>query len=199
MYALKGFSAFKDQTYPELASKYKELKLTQKPKTLFITCSDSRILPNHITNTGPGDLFCIRNAGNFIASKEELTGPDSNVATIEYGVNILAVKEIVVCGHARCGAVDAGINQDVDTNTELGKYLTQFKDIKSLFKQGEISDLKEAIVVNVKKQIRNLMSYDFIAEKVNKGELLLSGWYYDFEVGDVEVVHSEGKLNGEIQ
>lgn len=196
MYALKGLHAFKCQTYPKFADKFKKLKFSQSPKTLFITCSDSRILPHHLTNTGPGELFCIRNAGNFIQHQDKLISANSDVATVQYAVEILEVKEIVVCGHARCGAVDAGIKEGLNLQGELAKYLEQFSELKDRYQNGDISDLKGAVIANVVQQMENLMSHDFIQKKIVSQKLALSGWYYEFETGEVEVIAQNDPLKG---
>lgn len=197
-HALKGFQKYKGRLHPELKPKFQELKFSQKPKTLFITCADSRILPNHITQTGPGDLFTVRNAGNTINAKDALTGPCANIASVEYGISILKIEEIVICGHAQCGAIDAALNQVPNVNTELGRYLTQFEHLKEAQRRGEITDLKSATIYNVKKQIENLLTYDFIVKRIESHELVISGWYYDFAQGEVEIVESIGELQGEL-
>jgi len=106
----QGFEKFLDSVQPQMQSIYSELTSGQSPETLFITCSDSRISPNLITQTDPGEIFVIRNAGNIVPKPG--TGELAIEGTIEYAVQALKVKNIVVCGHAKCGAVGGLLDLD---------------------------------------------------------------------------------------
>ena len=98
---LRGVHRFQEEVYPPLAGHYRTIaESQQKPRALFITCSDSRILPNVITQCDPGDLFLIRNAGNIIPPYGALSGGET--ATIEYAVSVLGVSHVILCGHTHC-------------------------------------------------------------------------------------------------
>ncbi len=187
MYALKGYNKFKQDKLASYASKMDELKSGQQPPTLFITCSDSRIMPNEMTSTTFGELFVIRNAGNTIPAAAKGNG-NADAATLEYGVKALKVKEIVVCGHSSCGAIGAlisGVPQD--QLPFVHSYLAELENLKfEISKEG--LDLKGGIMRNIKTQMQNVLSYSFVKEAVDRGELSVSGWYYNIENGEVELV-----------
>jgi len=98
-----GINSFQSSIQPDMQGHFSELEKGQSPETLFITCSDSRISPNLLTQTQPGEIFVIRNAGNLVPLPG--TGELAVEATIQYAVEVLKVKHVVVCGHAKCGAL----------------------------------------------------------------------------------------------
>jgi len=154
---------------------FEKLAESQNPKILFITCSDSRVCPGQMTNTKPGDLFIIRNAGNVIMGKPDL-------ATIEYAVVKLNVKWIIVCGHKECGAIHAVKHPDsADGSIYLKSYVNEI--IKE-FKEKDLNkSVNELAIVNVKNQIKILKSMSFIKNKLNKKQIKLYGVIYDFKKG----------------
>jgi carbonic anhydrase len=165
----------------------------QAPATLFITCSDSRIVPELITQTAPGELFVLRNAGNLVPPwTAEHTG---EAATIEYAVKVLKVREIVVCGHSHCGAMQALLNpESVAELPAVKQWLTHaqrtLEEIANLPLEGEGSDESEdllttAVKCNVIVQLAHLRTYPAVAETEDRGELVLHGWYYRFETGEL--------------
>lgn len=190
--ALKRFETYAKESFPKLQDKLGKLQDGQEPKILFITCSDSRVMPTQMTNSEAGELFVIRNAGNLIPAYSD-SNSSSEALTIEYAVEVLKVEEIVVCGHVKCGAM-AGI---LDLNElkglkEVHKHLlncsNQFTkhDLERLRASEEReSSLEELIELNVKQQMNNLLSYEFINQKVNSGELKIYGWVYDFINGKI--------------
>ena len=105
---VQGTLIFQDQVFPNMKGLFRELATSQKPSALFITCSDSRVVPELLTQQNPGDIFVIRNAGNIIPSYS--AEPGGVTATVEYAVAVLGVKDIVVCGHSDCGAMTAVAN-----------------------------------------------------------------------------------------
>src|SRR5690242_17591092 len=109
---VQGLHQFQSQVFASHKDLFERLGKTQAPETLFITCSDSRIDPNLITQTGPGELFILRNVGNLVARYDEHVG--STAAAIEFAVMALKVKEIIVCGHSNCGAMKAVLEPDSD-------------------------------------------------------------------------------------
>ena len=189
MSALKGYQVFSKETLPKITNKLAKLKNGQAPKTLFITCSDSRICPNTITNTDFGELFVLRNAGNSLPRANEEQG-DGDKGTLEFAVKALKVKEIVVCGHTHCGAVGAVVSGVEEKQMPfLARYLERFEPLKkTIEKQG--LDGEKAVEENILFQLENLLSYDFVKEKVESGELELHGWLYTVESGDAKVVKS---------
>ena len=104
---IKGVLDFQKYAFPERQALFNSLADTQNPEVLFITCSDSRIDPNLVTQTHPGDLFICRNAGNVVPPHSTSTG--SMTASIEYAVAVLGVKHIIICGHTNCGAMKGAL------------------------------------------------------------------------------------------
>lgn len=187
MNAQKGYQKFKSNTLPALKPKLKTFKDGQSPKTFFITCSDSRVCPNTITDTCFGELFVVRNAGNTVPSPSAAKG-DANKATLEYAVQALKVEEIVVCGHTKCGAVGALMS---GVNSKELPYLNDYLGaLEGLKKQAELKRLEGDDVVreNVRQQVENILAYSFVRKKVEAGELRVEGWMYDIESGEMEVI-----------
>ena len=178
-----GIEKFQTLVYPQMQRDFDELKSGQAPETLFITCSDSRIDPNLVTQTKPGELFVIRNAGNIVPKPG--TGELSVEATIQYAVEVLKVKQIVVCGHSHCGAVTGLLNlESLDSMPAIKDWVK--KSEKVVEKLNDQSSVSEAIQVNVQLQLEHLMEYPYVASAVKAGQLELHGWVYHFESGQVE-------------
>ena len=187
MYAYKGYESFKNNTLKNKTDELAKLKDGQSPNTLFITCSDSRICPNELTSTTQGELFVIRNAGNSIPHVND-SHANADAATLEYAVKVLGVKEIVVCGHTHCGAIGA-LMGGVDSN-QLGlisSYLGKLDKLKELSFSKKLS-VEETIQENVRFQISNIESYDFVKNAIKDKGLKVYGWVYGIENGIVEQI-----------
>jgi len=156
----------------------------QSPHTLFITCSDSRISVNELTCSKAGEVFVIRNAGNLIDPYDE-QAPSKESLTVEYAVQVLGVKEIVVCGHIGCGAM--GAIKDYESVNELKLVKQGLKPLVEDYTKKEATKLSldDLIAFNVKEQIKKLASYPYIKEKQDNGTLTISGWVYNFSTGDI--------------
>jgi carbonic anhydrase len=174
-------------------ARYRELFETlatrgQNPETLFITCSDSRVVPNLITGTDPGELFTIRNVGNIVPHPSL---PGGTAAGIEYAVSVLGVQNIVVCGHTHCGAVRALMTPQSITQLPLvHKWLSQADRVRELVEEryahleGEERE-RAAVEENVLVQLEHLREFSFVSEPLAAGKLRLSGWVYKIETGEV--------------
>jgi carbonic anhydrase len=189
---LQGVRVFQHRVFPERRKHFEELAKGQAPSTLFITCSDSRIVPEMVTQTGPGELFVLRNAGNLVPSWDaEHTG---EAATIEYAVKVLKVREIVVCGHSHCGAMQGLLNpSSVEDLPAVKQWLSHasrtLEEVANLPLYGEGSDsaddlLTTAVKCNVIVQLAHLRTYPAVAEAEAQGKLELLGWFYRFETGE---------------
>lgn len=160
----------------------------QTPETLFITCSDSRVLPNHITGSGPGELFIVRNVGNLIPKLDLIGGTAS---ALEYGVQVLGVSHVIVCGHTKCGAIEAMMEPERTEKLPLvRRWLQQTKRVREVIVQryGDLTPEAQRIAAveeNVLLQLENLREYDFIRDKMDQGKLQISGWVFDVETGNV--------------
>ncbi|MEV6637625.1 bifunctional SulP family inorganic anion transporter/carbonic anhydrase [Actinoplanes sp. NPDC051470] len=158
----------------------------QQPEQLFITCADSRVVPNLITGSGPGDLFCVRNVGNIVPV---FGAPDSSVgAAIEYAVDVLGVSVITVCGHSGCGAVRAMMSGGAPLDTSLGRWLSKART--------DVADDNEesCIAANVVQQLANLRTYPSVAAAITEGRLRLAGLYFDLAQTRMYTVDEEQGL-----
>ena len=162
----------------------------QKPEALFITCSDSRINPNLITQTQPGELFILRNAGNIIPPHGTACSGES--ATVEFAIAELNIRDIIVCGHSHCGAVKALLNVD-SIRERLPAVYTWLQNAEATrrivkSKYEELSDvdlLNVAIQENVLVQIENLRTHPAVAVGLSRGEVKLHAWVYKMETGQI--------------
>lgn len=162
----------------------------QKPETLFITCCDSRVVPNLITSSDPGELFIIRNIGNIVPSVERgVLGGVS--AAIEYATEVLEVTDIIVCGHTQCGAIDAILNPaSVAHLPFVSRWIGESASIPKLIEdrygmlEGEARKTA-AVQENVLVQLENLKSFKFVERRLETGLLKISGWVFKIGTGDV--------------
>lgn len=192
-----GVVKFQNEVYPAKKDLFEKLSLGQEPEALFITCSDSRIETAMITQTEPGDLFIIRNAGNIVPPHTTHTG--GTTASIEFAVAALKVPHIVVCGHTECGAMKGAMNRDgltglphirewlsyseaaVDIVHELGTDLSDAEKMNMLLEQ------------NVILQLQHLKTHPKVATRIAKGDLQLHGWVYDIKTGEVHAYDEDQK------
>ncbi|MGI1660210.1 MAG: carbonic anhydrase [Desulfitobacterium sp.] len=189
---IDGIVNFRKVDFETHKNLFKELKHGQKPHTLFITCSDSRIDPNMITGTLPGELFIIRNVANIIPPYRETTEYAGTTSAIEYAVQMLEVENIIVCGHSNCGGCSAALNasEKLADLPHTKKWLELIEPVKNRILAEFSADQPEAREwmmeqVNVVEQLRHLMTYPFIYDKVMSRQLILSGWHYIIETGEV--------------
>lgn len=165
----------------------------QNPRTLFIGCSDSRVIPDLIVQSRPGDLFVVRNVGNFVAPYKPDEDFHSTAAGIEYAVGVLEVSEIIICGHSHCGAIAALYNPTCDTAmVHTAKWLTLGEKAKSMamLALGENAVHEELLrateQLSVVTQIENLLTYPYVKKLVEEEKLFIHGWCYDIETGGIE-------------
>lgn len=196
---IKGFEKFHEEIYQNKQKLFKKLAHHQEPQALFITCSDSRINPHLLTQTEPGDLFILRNAGNLIPPYGALIG--GTTATIEFGVSVLKVKEIVVCGHTDCGAMKALLNPELmEGLPAVREWLRNAESTSQIMKEiyphlkGEklfAATIKE----NVLMQLEHLRTHPAVAKRLRGGDLKLHGWIYSIATGEVWLYDStQGKF-----
>ncbi|MFZ2890356.1 carbonic anhydrase [Sulfuricurvum sp.] len=169
------------------------VKEGQNPRALFIGCSDSRVIPDLIIQSNPGDLFVIRNVGNFVAPYKPDEDFHSTAAGIEYAVGVLEVSEIIICGHSHCGAIEALYKTTCDTSMiHTAKWLTLGEKAKkmallALGEEAKKEDLLRATEhLSIVTQIENLLTYPYVKKLVDEDKLFIHGWYYDIETGGIE-------------
>ncbi|WP_433335965.1 SulP family inorganic anion transporter [Spirillospora sp. CA-294931] len=171
-----------------------ELAFEQKPEHLFITCVDSRVVPNIITASGPGDLFINRNVGNMIPRYGSRTPDDSVAATVEYATNVLDIRTITVCGHSNCGAMAALLagGTEVDHLPSLSRWLKHGNHSLARYLAAEPdadqSPLARLCQINVMQQLDNLLTYPWLRNRVDAGKLELVGLYLDLESAEVRIL-----------
>jgi len=165
----------------------------QSPKALFIGCSDSRVIPDLMVQAEPGDLFVIRNVGNFVPPYKPDEDFHATASGIEYAVSVLEVGDIIICGHTHCGAC-ASLYQEIKDPSlvhtkkwlELGKSAKQ----SAILSLGADADKEELLRLTEKlsiiKQIENILTYPNVKERFEKGTLSIHGWLYDIETGKIE-------------
>ncbi|MFJ8960948.1 SulP family inorganic anion transporter [Lentzea sp. NPDC102401] len=190
---LRGMHEFERRSAPLVRPFLHELAVHgQRPQQLFITCADSRVVPNLITTSGPGDLFCVRNIGNLVPMPS--AGDSSVGAAIEYAVEILNVSTIVVCGHSDCGAMKALVNGSASRGSHLHSWLRNAEPSLIRFHAPTspgCTDLPVAdrlAVANVAQQLDNLLSHPSVREAIAAGTLTLKGMYFDISNARVYLV-----------
>jgi carbonic anhydrase len=187
---IRGLREFKTSYFSSHQDLFERLSHGQKPRVLFITCSDSRIVPNLITQAEPGELFVIRNAGNIIPPFGAANGGEG--AAVEYAIHALGIQQIIVCGHSHCGAMK-GLLQLGSLEEEMPlvyDWLKHAEATRRLVKenyQGFSKDelLEIAIAENVLTQIENLKTYPVVHSRLYQGKLSIYGWVYLIETGEI--------------
>jgi carbonic anhydrase len=187
---LDGLRRFQTEYFNEHRELFAELAHGQSPRVLFITCSDSRIDPNLITQAQLGDLFVIRNAGNMIPPFGATNGGEG--AAVEYAVQALNIEEIIVCGHSHCGAMKGLLKMSklAEEMPLVYNWLKQAEATRRLVKENykdlEGEELLElTIAENVLNQLENLHTYPVIRSRMHQGKLSLNAWIYRIESGEV--------------
>ncbi|MCH0561662.1 MULTISPECIES: carbonic anhydrase [unclassified Streptomyces] len=156
----------------------------QSPQVLFITCSDSRVVPALITGARPGELFELRTAGNIVPPYVSGT-PSGETATIEYAVNVLGVRDVVVCGHSHCGAVGALVRgEDLAAVPAVRDWLAHAAEDPGV-SDPQDPTVAEAVQNHVLTQLLRLRSYPCVEQRLTSGLLRLHGWYYEVHTGAV--------------
>ncbi|MFJ8160142.1 carbonic anhydrase [Streptomyces sp. NPDC096136] len=185
-----GVARFQRDVFPAKAELFAHLAAHHTPRTLFIGCSDARVVPELITGSEPGDLFVIRTAGNLAPAH----GPaaDGVAASVEYAVASLGVEEIVVCGHSGCGAMTAlAEGHDLSGAPAVAAWLRHARPSRS--RTTAAGDVPALVRQNVLDQLANLATHPSVARALAQGELSLHGWVYDIPTGRVEDLTAPGR------
>lgn len=194
---LHGVHQFHAQVFQREREFFDNLVAGQSPSALFVTCSDSRVDPNLITQSGSGELFVLRNAGNIVPPYGASNGGEA--ATIEYAVAALGVRDIVICGHSRCGAINALLHPENARSLPLvSNWLNHAETTRRIVAEnyGDATgdDLLEiAVQEHVLMQIENLQTHPAVAVKLQRGELTLHAWVYRLESGQILTYSSEDR------
>ncbi|MGX1907327.1 carbonic anhydrase [Streptomyces phaeochromogenes] len=178
------------------SGEYRKLAEGQYPEALFITCSDSRVIPALITGARPGEIFELRNAGNIVPphGRQSASG---EAATIEYALEVLGVQDIVVCGHSHCGAMGAlKSGDDLSSLPGVDAWLDLARPELAPLLDGAFEDPSMPAVaqLNVVNQLAALRSYPVTKPRLNSGRLRLHGWYYEVDTGQVHELDEDGSF-----
>lgn len=193
----KGIHKFQESYFKKEEEFFKRLSKEQEPEVLFITCADSRVDPNLVTQSKPGELFIVRNVGNIIPPYDAIKDKNSVAAAIEFAVLMLKVTDIIVCGHSNCGAMEA-LYKDERELTNMPhlkdwlKLAAPVKDIVLKYYSMIQSEARQRITEeeNVLCQLHNIQTYPFVQEALNAGVLHLHGWYYNIGTGSIYYYNS---------
>ncbi|OJF67400.1 carbonic anhydrase [Alteromonas sp. V450] len=195
-HVISGVAKFQKEVYPNKKATFQKLANGQNPEVLFITCSDSRIDPNLVTQTDPGELFICRNAGNIVPPHSNQTG--GMTASIEFAVAALGVSHIVICGHTDCGAMKGAINPEgLSALPHVKEWLGHCRVATEVVKERcghadlSIEDLEAVTKENVVQQIQHLRTHPSVAAKIATGQVKLHGWVYNIGEGDVLCYNAE--------
>jgi carbonic anhydrase len=186
---IHGIHHFQTAIFGTQRELFERLAEGQSPDVLFITCSDSRINPNLLTQTEPGELFILRNAGNIVPPYGAAWGGEA--ATIEFAVAGLGVKDIIVCGHSHCGAMKGLLEPSSSRDfPALAQWLSHAESTRRIVRdkyadREGASLLNITIQENVLAQMENLRTHPVVASGLAQGELKLHGWVYKIETGEV--------------
>lgn len=184
---IRGIHRFQRDVFGKQQDLFERLAKGQQPEAMLVTCSDSRIDPALVTQTEPGDLFVMRNAGNIVPPYGASNGGEA--AAVEFAVAGLGVKDIIVCGHSQCGAVSGLLKPDtLDRMPSVAEWLRHAATTKRIVEE-KYSDvpaaeqISYAVRENVLVQLHNLRTHPAVASRLARGELKLHGWFYEFENG----------------
>ena len=185
----KGIHSFRSGYFATHRQLFEQLATAgQKPETLFLTCSDSRVVPNLITDAAPGELFVVRNAGNIVPHPDL---PGGTAASLEYAVEVLEVENIIVCGHTGCGAIGAILDpKSVEHLPYVKRWTDRAEGLRAVLDRdyahltGE-ARLTAAVQENVLAQLEHLREFDFVQRRMDAGKLRVSAWVFKIATGEV--------------
>ncbi len=187
---VEGIHKFQSESFSQDQKLFETLAVGQSPLALFITCSDSRIDPNRLTQTKPGELFIQRTAGNIVPPYGSVYAGEA--ATIEYAVRALKIRDIIICGHSHCGAMGGLLNLDAVKDMPAVKaYLEYAESTRRIVLENyeHLTDPAQRLMLTVEEnvlvQLESLRTHPSVAAAVGRGELKLHGWVYKFETGEV--------------
>ena len=181
-----GIQRFQDDVFPTRREEFEALAKGQSPQLLLITCSDSRIDPALLTQSEPGDVFVIRNAGNIVAPASDV--PSGEAATVEYAIRALRIRDIAVCGHSHCGAMAALPDEEATAALPAVRGWIEHGR-PALDRQRELPGIEDpalrVVAANVLTQVDHLRTHRAVAEAEAAGDVTLHPWVYRIETGEV--------------
>jgi carbonic anhydrase len=197
---LEGYRTFRTQRLPTEQSRYRELsERGQSPEVMVIGCCDSRVSPEVIFDAGPGELFVVRNIANLVPVYQPDGGAHGVSAALEYAVNVLRVKNIVILGHAQCGGIRAFIDKiaPLSPSDFIGKWMSMFVKPGEVVEQRPQETIQDFVVriekAAVFRSLENLMTFPFVKAQVASGALTLHGAYFGVAEGSLFVLDKQSK------
>ena len=197
---LHGYRAFASQRLPTEQSRYRELsERGQSPEVMVIGCCDSRVSPEVIFDAGPGELFVVRNVANLVPMYQPDGGAHGVSAALEYAVNVLRIKHVVVLGHAQCGGIRAFIDNAAPLSPGgfIGRWMAMFIKPGEVVEQRERESMQEFTVriekAAIFRSLENLMTFPFVRNQVERGEINLHGAYFGVAEGSLFVLDPAAK------
>lgn len=198
---LAGYQRFRNGYYRKKRKQLEKLAQKQSPQTAMISCCDSRVDPGILFDTDPGEIFTIRNVANLVPPCESAGDYHGTSAALEFAVNCLKVRQIVVLGHASCGGIQALMKND--SSIHGGSFINNWMQIampakkhvlESLAGQPLQAQTRACEQMAIRHSLQNLLTYPWIAERVAEGSLRLIGWYYDLNNGELFDVQANRRI-----
>lgn len=186
---IEGLHRFQSEVFSEQRELFTRLSQGQSPEVMFITCSDSRINPGLITQTRPGEMFVLRNAGNIVPCYGH--GTQGEDATIEFALVHLRIKHVIVCGHSRCGAMQGLLEPEaLEALPAMKVWLKHAEGTRRLIQENYQHLQDDALLTataeeNVLVQLENLRTHPAVQQRLAQRELTLHGWVYKLETGQM--------------
>src|ERR1700756_3868794 len=197
---LDGYRTFTTQRLPTEQSRYRDLSVRgQFPEVMVIGCCDSRVSPEVIFDAGPGELFVVRNIANLVPVYQPDSGAHGVSAALEYAVTVLRVKHIVILGHAQCGGIRAFVDkiEPLSPGDFIGRWMSMFIKPGEVVEQREHETMQDFVTriekAAVFRSLENLMTFPFVRDRVQKGEMQLHGAYFGVAEGSLFVLDRETK------
>src|SRR3954463_53112 len=197
---LAGINKFQHEELERYEELFQRLSREgQNPHTLFITCSDSRVLAELITQSKPGDLFVVKNIGNIVPPSAATGSTNSTAAAIEFAVETLRVSDIVICGHSQCGAMTALLGDLPGDNRmpHLKEWLSLAEPVREIIRTqySHVADQEHrkdlAAGENVLFALENLHSYYCVQDRLMEGSLRLHGWFFEIATAELLAYNPE--------
>ena len=199
-FLLDGYKAFMSDRYDSFQGRYRELAdKGQSPTTMIIACCDSRAAPETIFNTGPGELFVLRNVANLVPTFEPDGGQHGTSAGIEFAVNALKVSNIVIMGHGRCGGIRAALNPNgapLAQGDFIGKWMSMLAPVSAaVSKYTLLTDNERQTMLerfSIRHSINNLRTFPYVKKLEAEGKLAVHGAWFDISSGELWVMNADG-------
>ena len=192
-----GLTLFQQIAYPRHKELFERLAKNQAPQAVFIACSDSRVLPNLIVQSEPGDLFIVRNVGNIVPPAGSAYG--GTIASLEYAIFGLGIRDVILCGPSNCGAMKGVLHPEtLDRMPAVRQWVSYAEPARRAVAEAHPDADDDAILdlavdYNVICQVRNILTYPQIRPLVERRELKLYGWVYDIATGHVKGLDAAGR------